>query len=120
MTGVPGEMVPERHAGPEHGRQPAAQPEVLRQRPRQFRVAGHPGQRGQRQIGVRGGSQRADQGFPRRARIHGQVPDEQFRPRRVGETQPGQASGGGGPARHAHHSTVTARLLVARAGQQIA
>ena len=114
VAGVPGQVVPERRAGPEHGRQPAAQPGVLRQRPRQFRVARQPGQRGQRQIGVRGGAQRIDQGILRLAPVHGQVPDEQFRPRRVREAQPGQPCGGGGLARHAHPSTVTARLLVAQ------
>jgi hypothetical protein len=110
VTGVPGEMIPERHTGAEHGRQPGAQPGLAVQRAHQLWVPGHPGQRGQREVGVRGGGQRVDQAIPRLPGIHGEIPGEQeLRPGRVGEPQPGQPCGSGGPARHAHPSTVTAR-----------
>ena len=82
-------------------------------------LAMDPGQAREALIGALATAADPDLALAALARIHGQVRAEQFRPRRVGETQPGQPSGGGGPARHAHHSTVTARLLVARAAQQI-
>ena len=116
---VPGQVIPERRACPEHGRQPGTQPGVLAKRPGQFPVAGHPCQRGQRQIGVRGSGQRVEQPVSRMAGIHCEIPGEQeFRPARVGEAQPGQPCGGGGPARHAHPSTVTVRGAPPDAGQQ--
>ena len=116
---MPGQVISQRRAGPEHRRQPGTQPGAATQRPDQFLVAGHPRQRGQRQIGIRCGGQRVDQPVARLAGIHGEIPGEQeFRPGRVGETQPGQPCGSGGPARHAHPSTVTVRRAPADAGQQ--
>jgi len=74
---MPGEVIPERRAGPQHRGQPGPQPRVVVQRLRQLGVTGHPGQRGQRQVGVRGGGQCLDQNAPGPAGVDGQVLGEQ-------------------------------------------
>jgi len=100
-------MVAESRTGAQHRGQPGAQPRVVAQRSAQVGAKGHPGQRGQGQIRVGGGGERLHQvrigalGLEREILGH-----QQLRTPGIGETHPGQATRRGGPAQHAHPSTV--------------
>ena len=115
---MPGQMLAQRSAGPQHGGQPGAQPRIVTQPAAQLSVDGHPGQRGQREIRVGGRGERGQQASVGAIGIKGEIlGHQQLRAAGISETHPGQAAGWGGSAQHAHSCTVAGTRGAAQTGR---
>ena len=100
---VPGQVVAERGAGPEHQGQPPGQVGVLVQGGEQLGVPGHPGQGREREIRVGRGGERRQQPGVAGVEVEREIPARQpLGLGGVGEPHSGQPGAQRGPARHAH------------------
>ena len=108
------EVIAESRAGAEHSRQPVAQPGIVGERGEQLRSWPHPGQRGQREVGIRRAGERLQQALadvaepaePAEQRLGARGVREAHRRQLAGQTAAG----------HAHHSTVATTARAGAAG----